>query len=63
MLAKLMLPKALVVTTLVFPVCVHIFEKASAAIGLENGSDVCVLAAFVAVLRISAITIVGPAFL
>lgn len=60
MFAPLMLPEALVVTSVVFPVDAHVIEDVVAVIGLEDLSDVCILAGFIAIRVVGSIAVIGP---
>lgn len=58
--APFVLPEGLVVAPVVFPVDRHVVEQVVAVEVLEDLSDVCILAAFVAVLLVGSVTFVGP---
>lgn len=59
-LVPLVLPEALVVTTFIFPVDVHIGEKISLAVRLQDLGNIRELAGRVAKLVIGSITVVRP---
>ena len=58
--APFVLPEGFVVAAVVFPVGFHVGEEGCAAVGGEDGADVCVLAGFVAVLAVSTVAVIGP---
>ena len=59
MLGPLVLPEALVVASLVFPVGVHVGEEVGVR-GLDDGADVGVCARGVAVGVVGAVAVVRP---
>lgn len=60
MFAPLVLPEALVVAAVVFPVDAHVFEDVIAVVGLEDLRYVRVLARLVAVRVVGSIAVVRP---
>ncbi len=61
MLAPFVLPEALIVALVVFPILLHVLQK-TGSILLKDGSDVCVLPSSVAVLLVRAIAVIWPNF-
>ena len=58
--APFVLPEGLVVAPVVFPVYGHVVEQVVAVEVLEDLGDVCILAAFVAILLVGSVAFVGP---
>jgi len=54
------LPKALIITTLVLPILLHIRQRSIGTSGFQDTADVLVLPALITVLRIRPITVVRP---
>jgi hypothetical protein len=59
-LVPLVLPEGLVVAAIIFPVLGHVGEELGAALVLEDGGDVGVLARFIAKLLVCAVAVVRP---
>lgn len=60
MLRPLVLPEGLVITLVVFPVCVHVGEKVGSSSSRQNRGDVGVSSRVVTVLVEGAIAVVRP---
>ena len=60
MFAPLVLPEALVVAAVVFPVDAHVVEDVIPVIGLEDLGYICVLSRLVAVRVVGSIAVVRP---
>lgn len=60
MLVPFVLPEVFVVTLVIFPVGVHVAEKIGLASSRDDGGDVIVLAARVAVLFVSTVAAIWP---
>jgi hypothetical protein len=60
MLTPLVLPERLVVALIILPVDIHVCQQVRLAVGVEDGSDVSVLARRVTVGFIGAVAAVWP---
>jgi len=60
MLPKLMLPKTLIITLIILPICLHIRQQIIASLALQDRRDVCVFPGSIAVLLVRAVAVIGP---
>jgi hypothetical protein len=59
MLAEFVLPKALIVACVIFPVCLHILQSTRILL-LKDRSDIGVCSGIITILFIGSIAIIGP---
>lgn len=59
-LAPFMLPEGFVISSLVFPIGIHVVQEAGCTVRLQDGGDIGILAVHVTVLIVGAVTVVGP---